>query len=182
MPTSANNGFDPEQDPHRYEVLGDNVVVFRPDFGRGDKTKDLSPHFEADLDVIIARRIGKIVGTAESSLDEPLRREVLRRIDYFDLSECISTDCGKVEDFVYPVTWEEKNDGLWRIETRCPECELRVIRNATQEEVEIFDDQLIDSDEALRQAEKKLARENMEDDVEILINAIHDDHIMPMDF
>lgn len=85
-------------------------------------------------------------------------------------------------DLVYPVSWEERDDDAWSVERRCPECEWRGVGEFDQDEVEIFDDALNDGTEAVLMALRDTSRQNMEEDVERLIDALRDDLIQPMDF
>lgn len=85
-------------------------------------------------------------------------------------------------DLVYPVAWEERAGDRWRIERRCPNCEWRHVGEFDQEDVEEFDDVLNEGTESLLTGLRNFARANMAADVERMIRAIEDDHILPMDF
>lgn len=92
----------------------------------------------------------------------------------------ICPDCES--DLVYPVSWEERDNDGWLVERRCPECEWRHVGEYDQDDVEVFDDVLNDGTEALLMALRDTSRQNMEEDVERLIEALQDDLIHPMDF
>ena len=83
---------------------------------------------------------------------------------------------------VYPVGWEERRGDSWEITLRCPDCEWWHTGEYHDDEVERFDDALNDGTEELLGALRTVARANMEEDVERLVQAIHDDLILPMDF
>ncbi len=83
---------------------------------------------------------------------------------------------------VYPVGWEERRGDSWEITLRCPNCEWWNTDEYHDDEVERFDDVLNDGTEELLASLRKVARANMEDDVERLAAAIRDDLIVPMDF
>ncbi len=85
-------------------------------------------------------------------------------------------------ELVYPVGWEERRGDSWEITLRCPNCEWWHTGEFHDEEVERFDDVLNDGTEDLLASLRKVARANMEDDVERLAAAIRDDLIVPMDF
>ena len=101
-----------------------------------------------------------------------------QKIDTSPMFECVNCE----SDLVYPIAWEERKGDLWYVETRCPDCECYVSREATQDEVEEFGDTLNEGTEELLIELRNLSRQNMESDVELLISAIRNDHIEPMDF
>lgn len=84
-------------------------------------------------------------------------------------------------DLVYPVDWIDV-DGCWTIVRRCPDCEWTHRGEFTQEQAEDFDDALTDGSEEMLCALRRMARRNMEDDVERLVTAIRDGLIEPIDF
>jgi hypothetical protein len=83
---------------------------------------------------------------------------------------------------VYPVDWEEEGPSHWRVSLRCPNCEWTVTGVYEQEVVERFDGELDRGTEALMRDLNRLARANMEDDVERFIQALNGDHLLPSDF
>ncbi|MGD9695649.1 MAG: hypothetical protein AB7V42_08320 [Thermoleophilia bacterium] len=95
-----------------------------------------------------------------------------------DMHICPSCD----GELVYPLSWEERQGDLWRIERRCPNCEWRHAGDFTQEDVERFDDSLNDGTEELLVTLREFSRANMEQDVERLITALQLDLIEPIDF
>lgn len=83
---------------------------------------------------------------------------------------------------VYPVGWEERRGDSWEITLRCPDCEWWHTGEYHDDEVERFDDVLNDGTEELLATLRSCARANMEEDIERLVQAIHEDRILPMDF
>lgn len=98
--------------------------------------------------------------------------------DQVDLHVC--PEC--TGQLVYPVGWEERRGDSWEITLRCPDCEWWHTGEYHDDEVERFDDALNDGTEDLLATLRTFARANMEDDVERLVEAIHCDLILPMDF
>ena len=85
-------------------------------------------------------------------------------------------------DLVYPVDWSEAGPSHWEVQLRCPECEWQHVGVFSQDTVERFDLELDRGAEVLLRDLQQLARANMAEDVERFIVALHDDHIVPLDF
>ena len=85
-------------------------------------------------------------------------------------------------DLVYPVWWDEADDGRWSVERRCPSCEWRHTGEYTQDVVDAFDDVLTDATETMLRTLREVSEARMATDVDNLIMAIHADLILPMDF
>jgi rubredoxin len=92
----------------------------------------------------------------------------------------VCDDCGG--DLVRPLALEECQDGLWRVERLCPDCGARHEGGYGRVEVEDFHDAIEEGTEELLSALRQMTRLNMEHDVELLIEAIRDDRIQPIDF
>jgi hypothetical protein len=124
----------------------------------------------------------------ETAHDRPPVPEV--RVDATDPLALLDMDeesdldiCPQCEsELVFPLSWEERPDYLWRITRRCPTCEWTHTGEFTQDEVELYDVALNEGTEELLVTLRNFARANMEDDVELLIALIRDDRIQPMDF
>jgi hypothetical protein len=88
--------------------------------------------------------------------------------------------CGS--DLVYPTDWKEAEAERWELELRCPNC--GDVRRGTyaQDAVERFDATLNDGTEVLIDLLERAQRENMEEDVERFVAALHAGHIEPFDF
>ena len=87
-----------------------------------------------------------------------------------------------VSDLVFPLTWQDRDDGTWTIERRCPNCEWSEVGSFDQNAVEAYDDILESATEVLLMELRTWSYSNMNDDVERLISAINADLIQPIDF
>jgi hypothetical protein len=83
---------------------------------------------------------------------------------------------------VYPIEWDEAGATHWRVVLRCPNCEWAEESVYDQDDVERFDCELDRGTEALMRDLQRLARANMEDDIERFITALQGDHLLPDDF
>jgi hypothetical protein len=83
---------------------------------------------------------------------------------------------------VYPIDWEEADASHWQVSLRCPNCEWTVSGVFEQDAVERFDCELDRGTEALMRDLQRLARANMEEDVERFVRALQHDHVLPADF
>jgi hypothetical protein len=88
--------------------------------------------------------------------------------------------CGS--DLVYPLTWQETAEGTWAIERRCPNCEWHDVGAYEQTDIEPFDDAIEIGTEVLLTELRTWTYSNMNDDVELLIQALDRDLIQPIDF
>lgn len=86
------------------------------------------------------------------------------------------------QTMVYPVSWQEIDNDQWLIDMRCPDCEHTYRGAFAHADVERFDDVLNRGTDAMIDLCELLTRENMQHDVEQLIFAINNDHILPCDF
>lgn len=87
--------------------------------------------------------------------------------------------CGS--ELVRPLALEEC-EGVWRVERECPECGAHDDGFFSRDEVEQYHDALEEGTEELMTALRQIARLNMEEDVERMIDALRADRIEPMDF
>lgn len=92
----------------------------------------------------------------------------------------ICPTCGS--SLVHPTDWAPASHRRWDVELRCPNCEWTGRGTYTQAVVDRFDEALDDGTEAVLNDLSRLARANMEDDVEAFVGALHADHILPEDF
>ena len=99
-------------------------------------------------------------------------------LDALPLHHCAG--CGS--DLVYPLAWQETGDGIWTIQRRCPNCEWHDTDTFQQAEIEPFDDAIEVGMEILLTELRTWAYSNMNDDVELLIDALDRDLILPIDF
>lgn len=95
-----------------------------------------------------------------------------------DLHVCPECD----SHLVYPVTWEEAEGAGWAVSLRCPNCEWALAGTFDEELIQRFDETLDRGTEALVADLRKLARANMEEDVERFIAALNAEYVLPEDF
>ncbi len=91
--------------------------------------------------------------------------------------------CGECSsDLVYPVEWEEASREDWRITLRCPDCENTETGVFHQDLVDAFDEVLDQGTEALTKDLRRLMRANMADEIDLFVQALNADAILPEDF
>lgn len=95
-----------------------------------------------------------------------------------DLHICVL--CGS--ELVHPCDWEAEGPRHWRVFLRCPECEGIREGLFTQPAVDLLADELDRGSAVLGKALDLLTRENMTEEVEVLVRALDGDLILPSDF
>ena len=95
-----------------------------------------------------------------------------------DLNVCVECD----SDLVYPVQWEEAGPENWSVLLHCPNCDVFREGVFTQDNVELFDEELDRGADALARDYKRLMRANMAEEIERFVGALHSDAILPEDF
>ena len=95
-----------------------------------------------------------------------------------DLHVCI--ECSS--ELVHPVQWEESGPENWSVLLHCPNCEVYREGVFTQENVELFDEELDRGADALARDYKRLMRANMADEIERFTGALEAGAILPEDF
>ncbi|HWI05882.1 MAG TPA: hypothetical protein VNT54_00005, partial [Solirubrobacteraceae bacterium] len=85
-------------------------------------------------------------------------------------------------ELVYPLAWEETDRSRWEVSLRCPNCEWRTTDIFEEDAIQRFDETLDRGTEALVGDLRKLARANMEEDVERFVAALTAEHVLPEDF
>jgi hypothetical protein len=88
--------------------------------------------------------------------------------------------CGS--DLVEPADWSKLDDDSWLVELRCPDCEHRPAWICDADGVAAWDDVLEEGTRAMVLSLQTMQRERMRDDVELLIDAVHGDRLLPEDF
>lgn len=83
---------------------------------------------------------------------------------------------------VYPIAWDEAEDGRWEVTLRCPDCEWRRTGVWPQEVVDRFDEQLDRGTATLVADLKRLTRANMEEETDRFVRALRAGAILPEDF
>jgi hypothetical protein len=95
-----------------------------------------------------------------------------------DLHVCVECDA----ELVYPVQWEEAGTEHWSVLLHCPNCSVYREGVFTQENVELFDEELDRGADALARDYKRLMRANMADEIERFVGALEAGAIWPEDF
>ena len=95
-----------------------------------------------------------------------------------DLHLCVECD----SELVYPVQWEEAGAENWSVLLHCPNCDVHREGVFTQENVELFDEELDRGADALARDYKRLMRANMADEIERFVGALDAGAILPEDF
>ena len=94
------------------------------------------------------------------------------------LLNCGECGCGTVQ----PVEWDGYGPRHWKIELRCPNCEARCTTVVEDDVAELCDRAHQRGADELELTLTKLATENGESDVERLIFALANNHLLPEDF
>lgn len=95
-----------------------------------------------------------------------------------DLHVCV--ECGS--ELVYPVEWEEAGTENWSVLLHCPNCDVYREGVFSQDNVELFDEELDRGADALARDYKRLMRANMADEIECFVGALAAGAIWPEDF
>jgi hypothetical protein len=85
-------------------------------------------------------------------------------------------------DLVYPVQWEEAGPENWSVMLCCPNCDVHREGVFTQENVELFDEELDRGADVLARDYKRLMRANMADEIDRFVGALEAGAILPEDF
>jgi hypothetical protein len=95
-----------------------------------------------------------------------------------DLHLCVECD----SELVYPVQWEEAGRENWSVLLHCPNCDVFREGVFTQDNVELFDEELDRGADALARDYKRLMRANMADEIDRFVGALEAGAILPEDF
>jgi hypothetical protein len=95
-----------------------------------------------------------------------------------DLHVCVECD----SELVYPVQWEEAGPENWSVLLHCPNCDVFREGVFTQDNVELFDEELDRGADALARDYKRLMRANMADEIDRFVGALDAGAILPEDF
>jgi hypothetical protein len=95
-----------------------------------------------------------------------------------DLHVCVECD----SELVYPVQWEEAGPENWSVLLHCPNCDVFREGVFTQENVELFDEELDRGADMLARDYKRLMRANMADEIDRFVGALEAGAIIPEDF
>ena len=92
----------------------------------------------------------------------------------------VCAECGS--NLVYPLDWSPTPNRRWSVVLRCPECDTTVQGVYDQPVVDRFDEELDRAAEQILDDLTRLARANMEDEVERFVGALQAGHILAEDF
>jgi hypothetical protein len=95
-----------------------------------------------------------------------------------DLHVCVECD----SELVHPVQWEEAGPENWSVLLHCPNCDVFREGVFTQENVELFDEELDRGADTLARDYKRLMRANMADEIDRFVGALETGAILPEDF
>ena len=95
-----------------------------------------------------------------------------------ELHLCVECD----SDLVYPVQWEEAGTENWSVLLHCPNCDVFREGVFTQDNVELFDEELDRGADALARDYKRLMLANMADEIDRFVGALNAGAILPEDF
>jgi hypothetical protein len=95
-----------------------------------------------------------------------------------DLHVCVECD----SELVYPVQWEEAGPENWSVLLHCPNCDVFREGVFTQDNVELFDEELDRGADVLARDYKRLMRANMADEIDRFVGALEAGAILPEDF
>jgi hypothetical protein len=95
-----------------------------------------------------------------------------------ELHVCVECD----SELVYPVQWDEAGPENWSVLLHCPNCDVFREGVFTQDNVELFDEELDRGADALARDYKRLMRANMADEIERFAGALEAGAILPEDF
>ena len=93
---------------------------------------------------------------------------------------CVCPACAR--DLVYPLEWTPSGAHHWHLSLRCPECEWQGSGVYGQELIDNFDDVLDAGTEAILDDLERLSRGNMDEGIELFVDALNRDLILPEDF
>jgi hypothetical protein len=92
----------------------------------------------------------------------------------------VCVDCDS--ELVYPVQWEEAGPENWSVLLHCPNCGVFREGVFTQDNVELFDEELDRGADSLARDYKRLMRANMADEIDRFVGALTAGAILPEDF
>jgi hypothetical protein len=95
-----------------------------------------------------------------------------------DLHVCVECE----SELCYPVQWEEAGPENWSVLLHCPNCDVFREGVFTQDNVELFDEELDRGADVLARDYKRLMRVNMADEIDRFVGALDAGAILPEDF
>lgn len=135
-------------------------------------------HFTKRVTLPSGKTIEVVYFADEGFLPEPEAPTHPPAEEHQDLHVCVECD----SDLVYPVQWEEAGPEDWSVLLHCPNCEVFREGVFTQDNVELFDEELDRGADALARDYKRLMRANMADEIDRFVGALNAGAILPEDF
>jgi hypothetical protein len=123
------------------------------------------------IEVVYFADESRIADGADSAGHAPAER-------HQDLHVCVECD----SDLVHPVQWEEAGPENWSVLLHCPNCDVFREGVFTQDNVELFDEELDRGADVLARDYKRLMRANMADEIDRFVGALEANAILPEDF
>jgi hypothetical protein len=117
-------------------------------------------------------------GLVEEALQAPRTTDAPPAEPHQELHVCM--ECAS--DLVYPVEWDESGEENWSVLLHCPNCDVFREGVFTQDNVELFDEELDRGADALARDYKRLMRANMADEIDRFMGALSAGAILPEDF
>ena len=139
----------------------------------GDNT-----HFTKRVTLPSGKTIEVVYFADEGFLPDPASPVQPHAEPHQDLHVCVECDSG----LVYPVQWEEAGPENWSVLLHCPNCDVFREGVFTQDNVELFDEELDRGADALARDYKRLMRANMADEIDRFVGALSAGAILPEDF
>lgn len=85
-------------------------------------------------------------------------------------------------EYVQPLEWSEAGPRHWQVLLRCPECEWSGTGVFSQEAVDRFDAELDRGTAVLMRELKRVAHDNLRDEIDRFAQALHAGLVLPEDF
>ena len=137
-----------------------------------------SGHFTKRVTLPSGKTIEVVYFADEGFLPEPDAPAPPPAEEQQDLHMCVECD----SELVYPVQWEEAGPENWAVLLHCPNCDVFRDGVFTQDNVELFDEELDRGADALARDYKRIMRANMADEIDRFVGALNAGAILPEDF
>jgi hypothetical protein len=135
-------------------------------------------HFTKRVTLPSGKTIEVVYFADEGFLAEPVAQPRPQAEPHQDLHMCVDCD----SELVYPVQWEEAGPENWSVLLHCPNCDVFREGVFTQENVELYDEELDRGADVLARDYKRLMRANMADEIDRFVGALNADAILAEDF
>ena len=135
-------------------------------------------HFTKRVTLPSGKTIEVVYFADEGFLPEPEAPAHPPAEEQQDLHVCVACASG----LVYPVQWQEAGPENWSVLLHCPNCDVFREGVFTQDNVELFDEELDRGADALARDYKRVMRANMADEIDRFVGALNAGAILPEDF